>query len=193
MDLRRTASVVSMVLGAIFIVAGLATIVLVTVELNDEQITIPDDGCLGGWQVRDPITAWCQADIIDQHARDTTDGLTYAQLDREDPRRDMAMNASFLRASLFTSIVAYGVAAMAIAMGAVFILIGLGIRDVHEHLDRLGLARSGTGTDAADREYATAESRPVTGTGTATSTRTDPVTDPATDPTTEPPRDEGRL
>ena len=40
------------------------------------------------------------------------------------------MNASFLRASLFTSIVAYGVAGMAAAIGLLFILIGYGMRDV---------------------------------------------------------------
>ena len=40
------------------------------------------------------------------------------------------MTASFLQASLFTSVVAFGVAAMAIAVGVLFILIGLGIRDV---------------------------------------------------------------
>jgi hypothetical protein len=42
------------------------------------------------------------------------------------------MNASFLRASLFTSVVAFGVAGMAILMGIVFVLIGFGMRDVGE-------------------------------------------------------------
>jgi hypothetical protein len=40
------------------------------------------------------------------------------------------MNAAFLQSSLFTSVVAFGVAAMAVGMGLIFILIGLGIRDV---------------------------------------------------------------
>jgi hypothetical protein len=61
---------------------------------------------------------------------DATEGQAYAQLDREDPLREVAMNASFLRASLFTSVVAFGVAGMAILQGILFILIGLGIRDV---------------------------------------------------------------
>jgi hypothetical protein len=56
--------------------------------------------------------------------------LRYAELDREDPKRQTAQTASFLQASLFTSVVAFGVAAMAIAIGVLFILIGLGIRDV---------------------------------------------------------------
>jgi hypothetical protein len=46
------------------------------------------------------------------------------------------MNASFLRASLYTSIVAFGVAAMAAAIGLLFILIGLGMRDVGERVAR---------------------------------------------------------
>jgi hypothetical protein len=42
------------------------------------------------------------------------------------------MNSAFLQSSLFTSIVAFGVAAIGVGMGVVFILIGLGIRDVAE-------------------------------------------------------------
>lgn len=44
------------------------------------------------------------------------------------------MNASFLQASLFTSILAFGVAAMAVGMG-LFVLIGLGIRDVRRQVE----------------------------------------------------------
>ena len=51
---------------------------------------------------------------------------------REDPLRQVAMNSSFLQASLFTSILAFGTSAMAGAVGVLFILIGLGIRDVTE-------------------------------------------------------------
>ncbi len=44
------------------------------------------------------------------------------------------MNAAFLQASLFTSVVAFGVAAMAILVGVLFVLIGVGIRDVAERI-----------------------------------------------------------
>ncbi|HVL05862.1 MAG TPA: hypothetical protein VM388_07730 [Acidimicrobiales bacterium] len=116
------------------IVAGAATALMVRSELDEQNIVTPDDACLAGNQVKGPFTAWCQAEVIDKHARESTDGLTFAQLPREDPRRASAMNASFLRASLFTSIVAYGVAAMAAAIGLIFILIGLGMRDVDRRL-----------------------------------------------------------
>lgn len=130
MDMRRIASIGSLVLGVLLIVGGVATWAMVSTTLADQRITTPEDACLPDREVRGPFTAYCQADIIDQHTLETTEGLTYAELDREDPRRDMAMNASFLQASLFTSVLAFGVAAMAMGMGVLFILIGLGIRDV---------------------------------------------------------------
>ena len=40
------------------------------------------------------------------------------------------MTAAFLQASLFTSVVAFGVAAMAAGLGVVFVLIGVALRSV---------------------------------------------------------------
>jgi hypothetical protein len=40
------------------------------------------------------------------------------------------MTASFLQASLFTSVVAFGVAAMAAVVGVVFVLIGVALRRI---------------------------------------------------------------
>lgn len=135
MNIRKLASTASIVLGVLFILAALATALMVRSELADQKIVTPDDACLPEREVKGPFTAYCQAEIIEKHARESTDGLTYAELERDDPRRELAMNASFLRASLYTSIVAYGVAAMAAAMGLLFILIGLGMRDVGRHVE----------------------------------------------------------
>lgn len=136
MNIRKIASVASIVLGALMIVAAGATWIMVSSELGKQEIVTPDDACLPGRDVTGPFTAYCQAEIIDEHALESTGGLTFAQLDREDPLRQVAMQASFLRASLYTSIVAFGVAAMAAAMGVLFILIGLGMRDVRQHVAR---------------------------------------------------------
>ena len=68
--------------------------------------------------------------MINKHALEATGGKTYAELEQDDPVRATAMQASFLRASLFTSVVAYGVALMAIGVGAAFILIGLALSSV---------------------------------------------------------------
>ena len=134
MDIRRIASIASIVLGALMIIAAGATWLMVSSELKDQKIVTPDDACLAGRDVKGPFTAYCQAEIIDDHAREATGGKTYAELPQDDPLRDTAMQASFLRASLYTSVVAFGVAAMSAAMGVLFILIGLGMRDVRDRL-----------------------------------------------------------
>src|SRR5262245_37856935 len=129
--MRKTASICSIVFGVIMVVAGIVTWVVVSNTLADQKITVSDDAsCLAGDDVNGPFSAYCQADIINTHTLEATDGKTYAELDQDDPLRDTAMTSSFLQASLFTSVVAFGVAAMASAMGVLFILIGLGIRDV---------------------------------------------------------------
>ncbi len=129
--MRRLASLASMVLGLLMIVGAITTWVIVSSTLDAQNITVSDDAtCAAGDDVNGPWSAYCEAKIIDQHAMDATGGLTYAELDREDPLRQTAMNAAFLQSSLFTSVVAFGVAGMALLMGIVFILIGLGIRDV---------------------------------------------------------------
>ncbi|HEX7100533.1 MAG TPA: aromatic ring-opening dioxygenase LigA [Acidimicrobiia bacterium] len=128
--MRRAASIGAIILGILLIGGGVGTWLMVSSTLAEQRITTPDDACLPGRRVADPFTAYCQARVIQKHTLEATGGKTYAELDREDPLRDTAMNSSFLQASLFTSIVAFGVAAMAAGMGVIFILIGLGIRDV---------------------------------------------------------------
>jgi hypothetical protein len=130
--MRRTASVAAIVLGVLLVIGGIATWVVVSNTLAEQKIVTSDDACLPGRTVQDPFTAYCQAKVIEEHALEATEGLYYAELDREDPLREVAMNAAFLQSSLFTSIVAFGVAAIGVGMGVVFILIGLGIRDVAE-------------------------------------------------------------
>jgi len=131
LDMRTASWIAAVVVGVALILGGIFTWFLVSNKLADQHITVSSDAsCLAGDEVNGPFSAYCQAEVINHHALDATGGLTYAQLDREDPLRATAMNAAFLQASLFTSVVAFGVAAMAILMGIVFILIGLGMRDV---------------------------------------------------------------
>jgi hypothetical protein len=129
--MRKTASIASIVIGAVLILGGLGTWILVSTTLGEQNITVSDDAsCLGGDEVNGPFSAYCEAKVIEKHALDSTGGKTYAELDREDPLRQVAQNAAFLQSSLFTSVVAFGVAGMAMLVGILFILIGMGIRDV---------------------------------------------------------------
>ncbi len=129
--MRKAASIATLVVGILFIIAGTVTWVIVSNTLADQKIVVSDDApCLAGDEVDGPFSAYCQALVINEHTLDATGGLTYAELDREDPLRATAMNSAFLQASLFTSVVAFGVAGMAIVLGILFILIAFGMRDV---------------------------------------------------------------
>ncbi len=120
-------SIVIMVIGAVMVIAGAVTYAQVSSTLAEERITVSDDACLGGTTVSGPFAAYCEAQIIAVHANEATGGKTYAELDREDPLRATAMNASFLRASLFTSVVAFGVSVLVFFVGIVFVLLGVAI------------------------------------------------------------------
>jgi hypothetical protein len=119
------------VVGAIMLVAGGVTWFVVQDQLAAENITVAEDASfLAGNDVNGPLSAYAQADIINKHALEASGGKTYAELDREDPVRATVMNGSFLRASLFTSVIAFGVAAMAVGTGLVVALLGWGLRIV---------------------------------------------------------------
>ena len=126
---HKVIGMIVIIIGAVMVIAGIWSFSTVSRTLSEERITVSEDACLGGNQVVDPVSAYCQASIISTHALEATGGKTYAELDREDPLRQVAMDASFLRASLFTSVVAFGVSLMGIGVGIVFILLGYAVQD----------------------------------------------------------------
>ena len=127
--MRKVAALTSIIVGVIMAIAGVVTWVVVSSTLEDQRITVSDDAnCAAGDDVNGPISAFCQADIIDHHTQEITGGKTYAELAQDDPTRETAMDSAFLQASLFTSVVAFGVAGMAFVLGIVLTLIGLALR-----------------------------------------------------------------
>jgi len=119
----------SIIAGLVLIAAGAVTWYVVTDQLVAQNITVSEDAdWFAGKQVNGPLDAYSQAQVIDKHALEATGGKTYAELEQDDPLREVAMNASFLRASLFTSVVAYGVALFAAGMGLLWILLGWALR-----------------------------------------------------------------
>lgn len=157
--IATTAGVAAIIAGLIFAIAGVAVWVLVSTQLSAQKITVGEDAgeavpalsWTSGNTVAGPFTAYAQAEIIDLHASAAAGGYTYAELgamvteardagDEElatelQAQRTTVMNASFLRASLFTSVVSYGVAAMAIVLGVLLVLGGLGLRQVAAAVD----------------------------------------------------------
>ena len=127
----RVYAIIVLVLGAVFIVAGVVTWFVVRDQLANEKITVSKDAdFLAGKPVKGPFTAYAQAEVINKHALEATGGKTYSELGQDDPLRQTAMSASFLRASLFTSVVAFGVALMAVGLGVTLILVALALLSV---------------------------------------------------------------
>jgi len=148
----RVLALIVLIFGAVFIVAGGVTWGAVSANLADEKITVsPDASAFGGQDVNSPWTAFSQAMIIRHHALTASNDKTYAELgamitDKQNQlkasgesadqiakdadvvklqgQRTTVMNGSFLRASLFTSVIAFGVALFAVGVGVVFALIG---------------------------------------------------------------------
>lgn len=143
--IAKVAGILALVAGIVFVLAGGVTWGMVTSQLKAENITVPGDASfLAGAEVKGPFSAYAQAEIINEHALNGTEGRTYAELGAAmneveegsaehadlQEQRNSVMNASFLRASLFTSVVAYGVAALVIGLGALLIVMGLGLRQL---------------------------------------------------------------
>src|SRR4051794_30027451 len=102
----RLLAILVMVAGVVLLVAGVVTWFTVQNQLADEKITVSEDAAhFAGDPVKGPFTAYAQANVIEKHALESSHGKTYAELDRTDPTRNTVMTASFLRASLFTSVV----------------------------------------------------------------------------------------
>jgi len=115
--------------GTVGVVGGLAAWLMVRAQLLGERITVPEGASRwSGRPVGGPITAYEEAAFIRKAALAATGGKTYGELDGGDPAAPMAKDAALLRSSLFTSILAFGVAAAGVGVGAVLVVVGTALR-----------------------------------------------------------------
>lgn len=145
MKATKVVGILSLIAGVVMIIAGAVTYGMVSSQLAAEKITVPADstfmgGAFAGKPVTGPLSAYAQADIINHHALKQSGDKTYSELgalateakdagdtaaaDEYTAQRQTVMTASFLRASLFTSVVAFGVAVLVMGIGILFALIG---------------------------------------------------------------------
>jgi hypothetical protein len=131
----RLLAILTIAAGVVMLIGGAATWYTVQSQLADERINVSEDAeWFAGERIDGPLTAYAEAQVIEKHALETSGGKTYAELDREDPKRQTVMTGSFLRASLFTSVVSFGVAAMAMGLGVLLALIGYALFAVSRQL-----------------------------------------------------------
>ncbi|HEY5652174.1 MAG TPA: aromatic ring-opening dioxygenase LigA [Acidimicrobiia bacterium] len=122
----RTMALVVGAVGAARAAAGVAAWGTVRSQLASERIVVPAAG--GRWAgrtVKGPLVAFAEAEAIRKIALGATGGRTYGEMEEGDPLAETAMEASLLRSSLFTSIVAFGVAAGEVALGGVLMVIAV--------------------------------------------------------------------
>ncbi|SDB83333.1 hypothetical protein GA0111570_104124 [Raineyella antarctica] len=129
-----TARVLLRLASPLLVTAGGAAWVVITQQLKAQKIEVhPDSEKFKGRPVADPITAFAQAAVIEKHALNMGGGRTFAEISEEwmeanaagdterageiAGTREMVMQANFLRASLFTSVLAYGVSALTVGIG----------------------------------------------------------------------------
>ncbi|MFV0451527.1 MAG: aromatic ring-opening dioxygenase LigA [Propioniciclava sp.] len=137
----KVAGIFSLIIGALFLITGVGVWGVVSSQLAAERITVPPDAAfLAGDTVDGPLSALAQADIINHHAMTGSGGKTYAELGAESQaaaaagdtalaeelsqQRATVMTSSFLRASLFTSVLSFGVCLFAMGVGVVLLVIG---------------------------------------------------------------------
>lgn len=133
-----------MLIGVVFLFAGGYTTYrgfdakqMVRDELVAQRITTPEDASIPNAIVDDPATAKSMADIIDEHALKATGGKTYSEMDREDPARATAFQASALRTSLYTSVMAFNLGDLVIGLGFMIAVLGIAVGGVGIALEGL--------------------------------------------------------
>lgn len=116
-------------IGLVMIIVGGVAWSMTSTQLADQHMTVAPysdthAGKYAGQKIDGPLTAYEQTKVINFHALEATKGKTYAQLDREDPIRNVAFQGSVLRGALFTSVLAFGVSALVMGVGVVLLLVG---------------------------------------------------------------------
>jgi hypothetical protein len=107
---------------------GAAAWVGLSRRLADEKIVVPGSSrWFPNRTVRDPLTALEEAELVRRITLKATGGRTYGEMSEDDPMARMALDASLIRSSLSTVVLAFAFAAMQVALGVVFVAIGRGL------------------------------------------------------------------
>lgn len=114
-------------IGGTFVVMGNNARLLIRDTLATEKVVTSKDaerfGVAAGLPVVDATTARAQAQVIDMHLVDQAKGR-YAELGKDDPGRNVWKANLPLVNSLNMAVLSFGVAQLAMGVGAILILLG---------------------------------------------------------------------
>lgn len=171
--MKKLFPILLVILGVTFLVGGGYTVSRgldakdqVRQQLLAQNITTPGDASIPNAKVQDVATAKSMAEIIDEHARESTGDRTYAEMGRflaasgegdtneeadamlgpdgrpvANPLRNVAFQASALQTSLFSAVMAFEVATLVLGIGALLAALGVAIGGVGIALAGLALPR----------------------------------------------------
>ncbi|HSE35544.1 MAG TPA: hypothetical protein VLB83_05485 [Candidatus Paceibacterota bacterium] len=147
----------SLLAGAFLILGGICATLYTYQSVAAEKITTPKDATIPEAPVRGPITLKVQADTIRMHTMKTTEGKTFAEMPRMIPKLDEAgqpvldekgepvmvqnekrfgswIPAVTLMTALQLGVLSYAFSALAIALGALFLLNGCALLAIRRAL-----------------------------------------------------------
>jgi hypothetical protein len=129
--IRNRAWIGAVVFGVVLIGAGLfmvrearAAHDEVTDTLAAERIVSAEDADIPLAAVTGPAEAKAQAEAIRTHMLKTTNGKTYAEMDRTDPNRAQYLNSVTLRTALMESYMAFKIAELVQGVGLIVAALG---------------------------------------------------------------------
>ena len=117
-------AVVILTLGLAMAVGGVVGGSFTYSQAAAENITTPEDASIPEAAVRGPWTMKAQADIILDHTLHYTDGQRYSEMSQDDEARPLWVTSTTLRTALHMGIMAYAIAAFAVAVGMANMAVG---------------------------------------------------------------------
>jgi len=132
--------VVLLVSGVFMVISGMNTRSDVKDGVTDERLVVPDPQVLltypgarapEGVEVPEVLIdtadeAHAQAQVIRTHVLELTDGKTYGEMDRDDPNRDLYLNALTLQSALHQAHISFEITRLVTGLGAIVIVLGVG-------------------------------------------------------------------
>jgi len=137
----------SSLVGSLFTAVGIGAWVVVSKQLSDEKIVVPDNAPMfAGKTVQGPASAFVQATVIQRNAEKGAGGRTFSEvadaLDKAENGSDEARElfghraslatAASLRTSLMTSVIAFGVSLFAAGLGVFLSIVGARLKRVRD-------------------------------------------------------------
>lgn len=120
----KVSAVLAIASGILMVLGGGYGIKFTYDNIKKENIVTPKDASIPETAVLGPFTLMSQAEIIREHTLKTTGGKTYAEMERENPTREMWVTATTLTTALNLGIIAYLFSGLFLLFGLISIWTG---------------------------------------------------------------------